>query len=922
MQPLLNALPLMKITSTGDISTINEGCRTLLQLSDKEVKNKPLSHFFAFSVYFDYRDITLGDSATVTAYYKNRFAYSLQFYHCEPNSYDILVVNNHTETPHLSSLRSTYILDTAISCANIGIWRFDTSFNNVYFSDSFYQLIKQLPSEGLSWDKFTSLVHTDDQAQITRLFIEPQANTPLSFEFRMTISGQLHWYQILANQPNNYKKYWYGTLQECSQEKQMAKALNEANENRRIALEAGKIGSWRSVKKDQHWEWAWDQQANAIFQMNMSESTQISSWLKNIHPDDISNAFKAFRHALETGKEFEHECRYLQPSNNIIHLLIKGLVTQNNVGDSIRVDGVVIDQTTAFKTKAQLQEVNLNLEEKVRARTAELDNALKHAETANKSKSDFLSMMSHELRTPMNVIIGALDLLTLQENNLEEQELLDTASISANNLVSILNDILDITKIEAGKLELDCVDFDLSELIYNILVVFGPVARAKGVNLSVFESTQLPALINTDDNRVRQVLFNLISNAIKFCGNTDDKVGAVAINIDWQPENELIHTLIVSVQDNGIGIDKDTQKKLFTPFTQADKTTTRRFGGTGLGLAICGRLIDLMGGQLNLKSEPHEGSTFTVRIPIWHSQPRAQALPLTDITLVTNDENELHTQHLVKILNTIRITKLTPWSSLKGLDSQQTYIFILTSVYEQTQLDTLKNIQSNAIILVNGNDLAPIKQLIHNVPVAFLNTQTFFSIKKLLNRLNNIAPPALLSLSEADFDLDLELDFNANTNKEPSHYNSEHSTNAADHNAQSSALINPTYNESTQSNATILLVEDNPFNQKLMTKQLTKLGYTCDIAENGELGLSQWQEKSYTLILTDCHMPEMDGYEMTELIRQKEQHLGKAPIPIIAVTGAAMKGDKDYCLSKGMSDFISKPITLDKFKTVIGRWYA
>ncbi|KAF7764465.1 histidine kinase [Pseudoalteromonas citrea] len=920
MQLLLNTLPLMRITSSGDISTINEGCRLLLQLSENEMRNKPLSHFFAFSPYFDHRTIVLGESATVTAYYKNRFAYSLQFYHCEPDKYDILVINNQAGASHLSSLSSTYILDTAISCANIGIWRFDTSFNNVYFSDSFYQLIKQLPSDGLSWDRFTSLIHTDDQIQLKRLFIESQPNMPLSFEFRMTISGQVHWYQILANQPNNYKNYWYGTLQECSQEKQMTKALNEANESRRIALEAGKIGSWRSVKQDQHWEWAWDEQANAIFQMDISETTQISSWLKNIHPDDISNAFKAFRHALKTGKEFEHECRYIQPSNNTIHLLIKGLVTQNSVCESIRIDGVVIDQTTAFKTKAQLQEVNLNLEEKVRARTAELDNALKHAETANKSKSDFLSMMSHELRTPMNVIIGALDLLTLQDNNLEEQELLDTASISANNLVSILNDILDITKIEAGKLELDCVDFDLSELIYNILVVFGPVARAKGVNLSVFESTLLPAFINTDDNRVRQVLFNLISNAIKFCGNTDDKAGSVIINIDWQPENELIHTLIVSVQDNGIGIDKATQKKLFTPFTQADKTTTRRFGGTGLGLAICGRLIDLMGGQLDVQSEPLEGSTFTVRIPIWHSQPRKQALPLVTITLVTNDENELHTLHLIKMLNTTRITQVSPWSSLKTLEAQQTYILIINSPYEQTQLNILKHIQNNAIILINGDNLAPIKRIVHNVPISFLSTQTFFSIKKLLDRLNNSAIYAAPNMCEADFDLNL--DATANIDEEPSHHNIERLTSAADHNANPPALITPKNLEVAHSSATILLVEDNPFNQKLMTKQLTKLGYTCDIAQNGELGLSQWQEKSYTLILTDCHMPEMDGYEMTELIRQKEQRLGIAPIPIIAVTGAAMKGDRDYCLSKGMSDFISKPITLDKFKTVIGRWYA
>ncbi|MBE0371000.1 ATP-binding protein [Pseudoalteromonas aurantia] len=914
MSSLLDALPLLEVTENGEVCAANSPACELLNVTIDELLGKPLASLFAFTQHVSYQCIKMNESKNITAYFKNRFPYTLHCYKTKPNHYDILITCNQTCAITPLTPNSSYILDTAISCAKIGIWRVDNSLNNVYFSDSFYQLIKKSPAQGLSWDQFVSLIHPEDQITLKSFFTNSIADVPLSLEFRMTINGHLHWYQLLANQPNNYKKYWYGTLQECSQEKQMTKALSEANENRRIALEAGKIGNWSSVKRNGHWEWEWDKQANAIFQMDLTEDSKITSWLKNIHPQDTSNVFKAFRHALDTGNEFEQECRYIQPSNNVIHVLVKGLVSKNEQRESIRMDGVVIDQTAAYKTKAQLQEINLNLEEKVRDRTTELNKALEHAETANKSKSDFLSMMSHELRTPMNVIIGALDLLTLQQNSFEEQELLDTASISANNLVSILNDILDITKIEAGKLELDCINFDFSELLYNILVVFGPIAHSKGVNLSVYESSTLPLTIHNDDNRIRQILFNLISNAIKFSGNDKTHAGTVDISVSWEPENEIIHTLVISVKDNGIGIDKDTQKKLFSPFTQGDKTTTRRFGGTGLGLAICGRLIDLMGGQLNLHSELNIGSTFTVRIPTWQFEPRKVDTLFSAITLICSNSTVPNIQQLIKIVDMFcNEVHVIDWDALPQLDKLSTYILAVDNMQSSLQYNMLKTIDHNAVVLVEKGDITQLKQLIKDTPTGFLSTQTLFSIQKLLRRLVHTHNDSTPHLSATDFDLNLVC--------EPHLPNQGLDINSQLTQVCDDSLLYATTDSNTQDNPTILLVEDNPFNQNLMTKQLNKLGYQCDIAENGVLGLKQWQNKAYTLILTDCHMPEMDGYEMTRQIREIESNLDKPHIPIIAVTGAAMKGDRDYCLSKGMSDFISKPITLDKFKNVIGRWY-
>ncbi|AOT10723.1 ATP-binding protein [Pseudoalteromonas luteoviolacea] len=786
-------------------------------------------------------------------------------------------------------------LNDAINSSNIGIWRYNVESKTVYLSGISKNILGITSSTQLTWRKILSLVHPDDRA-LFPLFFENNAQfgVPLQFEFRLKHTGQQSWFSLKGSCINKTDGQWInGTLQDCTVEKTTVIALNDADESKQLAIEAGKIGTWRATKSGNQWLWKWDMLANTIFKLSPDDIGNLNKWVELLHPEDKPRVQEALENSLRTGVEFKQHYRSILKNGEIIYVFAQGRVGKNYKGEYCRIDGVCVDQTEIHITQQALKKLNTELETRVNERTAQLYNTLQKAERANKIKSEFLSMISHELRTPLNGIIGALDLLSHCTLTAEPRELVNTASCSANHLITILNDLLDLNKIEAGKLELETVKFDLPTVIADVVCTFSASAKEKGIELAVFESLEKKLILKGDENRFRQILLNILGNAVKFTNCEQNKHKKITVNTHYNRLNIYQSEVVVSIEDTGIGMSADTIQKLFTPFTQAEKSTTRKFGGTGLGLSICGKLIDLMGGKIHIESQVNHGSKFTVSAPFWLELNEQEEEPKAKLNCYLIGELSINNQHILKLAQSIfDVNVITDNIQKLANADRSSYNLILTNTHDlflqlTPQLDSSHNIMVytepafvEAIALA-----APHIAVYANQPI---------TIKQLEKHVKTHQQEQL-SIDDFSFDFDnAELDIEQ---------------------AESNEI------KVQSDNRDILLVEDNPFNQKLIKSQLEKLGLCCDVANNGAEGFHCWYNRSYKLILTDCHMPEVDGYEMTKKIRTEEAKSERSPIPIIAVTGAVMQGEKDLCTSIGMNDFLCKPIRLNDIRSIMERWY-
>ncbi|MEN3000753.1 MAG: ATP-binding protein [Armatimonadota bacterium] len=464
----------------------------------------------------------------------------------------------------------------------------------------------------------------------------------------------------------------------------------------------------------------------------------ISSTLHEcLSPDTATYALHCIRQVLETGKPYTLEYEKMTPSGERFYEA-RIVPYQKD-----RVLALVRDITERKHAELRLAELNMKLEMQI-LHAQEMALA---AETANRAKSEFLANMSHEIRTPMNGILGMVELLADTPLTEEQRDYLDTLRVSADHLLGLLNDILDLSKIEAGKMHIESLPVALGELVHDTVRLFRARAESKGLRLNVHIAPETPPAVMGDPVRLRQILANFISNAIKFT-----EQGEVAVMVE--PSRNYPHGIWLAVRDTGIGIPPDRLASIFEPFTQADSSTTRKYGGTGLGLTICKRLAELMGGQIGVESQPGVGSTFYVDLPLPpaetpHAQESEQAAALPDI-------------------------------------------------------------------------------------------------------------PA---------------------------------------------------------GKRILLVEDNAVNRKVALHLLSKLQLEVEIATNGLEAVQKASANAYDLILMDCQMPEMDGYEATRQLRTR----GVA-IPIVALTANALEGDRERCLACGMDDYLAKPIKPDELQRTLARW--
>ncbi|MGH8215008.1 MAG: ATP-binding protein [Rhodanobacteraceae bacterium] len=514
------------------------------------------------------------------------------------------------------------------------------------------------------------------------------------------------------------------------------------------------------------------------------------------------------------------------------------------------------------------------------------------AEAAMLAKSEFLASMSHEIRTPLNGILPLLDIVLGTDLSPSQREYLVTANASAKELLRIVDDILDYSKAEAGKLILESVSINIRELVDSVKRLLEKPAEGKGLAMRSVVDPDVRPVVRGDPMRIRQILTNLMSNAIKFTQR-----GGVSIRVSRRNETATQHELLFAVRDTGIGLAADAAARLFQPFTQADASVTRRYGGTGLGLTICKKLVDLMGGRIGVRSEPGRGSVFWFTIPfekapgdIVGPQPHIagsrallvaslqraqQILPL----LATLELDAAQVADTAGALN--RVRQAAPLGRAFGFDLLIIDVEsavgdagkLLRSILADHQLDSLR-------LMALGLESAPDPKI--------------------------VLAPARADDAAMRQGVRSAFGLGAHARAQPV--------------LTVPALPAGPALDGLPLSGKVLLVEDHPVNQKVARKLLERLGLSVDVADNGEVALDRLRERPYAMVLMDCQMPVLDGYSATRRLREIEAEQGKIRTPVIAMTAHAMSGDRERCLQAGMDDYLSKPLDRQLLEQTLTRW--